>query len=57
MSDPDKSIYDRASGNALETVEAHEETKDLKCFFSWFCPYVFCRVVQLISGSTSMDCY
>jgi glutathione S-transferase len=40
MADPDKSIYDRASGNALKTVQAHSEPNDLKCFFSWFCPYV-----------------
>ena len=40
MTDPDKSIYDRASGTALETVNAHSKETDLKCFFSWFCPYV-----------------
>ena len=40
MADPDKSIYDRASGPALETVNAHAATDDLQCFFSWFCPYV-----------------
>ena len=38
--DPDKTIYDRASGTALETVNAHSKETDLKCFFSWFCPYV-----------------
>src|SRR5271169_2686361 len=40
MSDSDKSIYNRASGKALETVQAHAGASHLKCFFSWFCPYV-----------------
>lgn len=40
MTDPDQTIYDRATGTALETVKAHSEPKNLKCFFSWFCPYV-----------------
>ena len=40
MADPDKSIYEHASGAALETVKAHADPNDLKCFFSWFCTYV-----------------
>jgi glutathione S-transferase len=44
MADPDKSIYDRATGAALKTVEAHSQPNDLKCYFSWFCPYVFSRL-------------
>jgi hypothetical protein len=56
MSDPDKSIYDHASGKALETVKAHADSNDLKCFFSWFCPYVSYRLAPLIAGSTSVDC-
>jgi hypothetical protein len=55
MTDPDKTIYDRATGTALETVKAHSEPKDLKCFFSWFCPYVAVPVNPADSGSTSVD--
>jgi len=40
MADPDKLIYDRASGTALKTVQAHSKPNDLTCFFAWFCPYV-----------------
>src|SRR5271170_2463679 len=55
MADPDKSIYDRASGPALETVNAHAAPHDLQCFFSWFCPYVFKFRSFLTVGPTSMD--
>src|SRR5271170_5560895 len=55
MADPDKSIYDRASGPALQTVNAHAAPNDLQCFFSWFCPYVFNFRCFLTIGSTSMD--
>lgn len=48
MADPDKSIYGHASGTALETVKAHAAENDLKCFFSWFCPYV-----NVLGGSSN----
>lgn len=60
MSDPDKTIYDRASGTALDTVTAHSAEKDLKCFFSWFCPFVCPRELWNTAyfwvGSTGVDC-
>jgi len=56
MTDADKTIYDRATGRALQTVKAHAQPKDLQCFFAWFCPYVFIIWLSLILGSTSVDC-
>jgi len=55
MADPDKSIYDRASGPALDTVHAHTAPKDLQCFFSWFCPYVSPFQDFLTVGPTCLD--
>ncbi|KIJ24739.1 hypothetical protein M422DRAFT_39036 [Sphaerobolus stellatus SS14] len=40
MGIPDADIFPNATGNALKTVEAHQNPADVTLYAGWFCPFV-----------------